>query len=160
MIKELLQYPRKSTERSIKLVAASLIILANAFNLLLPALVNAAPLQESYIRLDNMRASTFTSGVVAANPATVGTEAGVRVTFPSGFTVSSKDPNQAKHFVFFLLLGFTHAHAPEIAPKYWEKISSSSAAVNYQWEHSTASDGQMIPLLFKLVVLDQTKLEQ
>lgn len=53
----------------------------------------AANFQQAYLRLDRMKASTTTSGLVCAKPATVGTEADVQVTFPTGFTVNATAAN-------------------------------------------------------------------
>ncbi len=58
--------------------------------------VSAATFAQTYVRLDRMKASTATTGLVCAQtPAslTSGTEASVKVTFPSGFTVSSTAGN-------------------------------------------------------------------
>lgn len=90
-----LRLTRKLPSRSAWLIAAGLILLVNAINLIVPLIVSAAPLTNAYIRLDRMKASTATTGVVAAKAATVGTEAGVRVTFPAGFTVSTTLANWA-----------------------------------------------------------------
>lgn len=56
----------------------------------------SAAMTSSYLKLDRMKASTATTGTVCAkvNPATP-TEAGVRVTFPTGFTVSGTAANWA-----------------------------------------------------------------
>lgn len=52
-----------------------------------------ANFQQAYVRLDRMAASTATTGLVCAQPNTVGTEADVQVTFPTGFTVSTTTGN-------------------------------------------------------------------
>ncbi len=52
-----------------------------------------ANFQRAYLRLDRMKASTTTGGMVCAQPNTVGTEADVQVTFPTGFTVNSTASN-------------------------------------------------------------------
>lgn len=49
----------------------------------------AAGFQLSYIRLDRMTTSTAGNVLVVIRPATVATEASVRVTMPSGFTVAA-----------------------------------------------------------------------
>jgi hypothetical protein len=54
---------------------------------------NAAGLQQTYVRLDRLEASTITGGMVCAKPATVGTETTVKVSFPTGFTVNGTAGN-------------------------------------------------------------------
>lgn len=61
--------------------------------LLLVTPAEAANLQQTYVRLDRMKAATATGGTVCARPATVATEADVQVVFPAGFTVSSTASN-------------------------------------------------------------------
>lgn len=51
--------------------------------------VQAASLSRTLVRFDRMKVSTPTTGTVCANPATVGTEVDVQVTFPTGYTVST-----------------------------------------------------------------------
>ena len=53
----------------------------------------AAGLQQTYVRLDRLAASTTTGGTVCAKPATVGTETSVKVSFPTGFTVNGTAGN-------------------------------------------------------------------
>lgn len=63
---------------------------------LVPRGVQAAALTNAYVRLDRMKASTATTGVVCAKvPSTSPAETGVRVTFPTGFTVSTTLGNWA-----------------------------------------------------------------
>ena len=50
---------------------------------------DAAPLTKVEVRFDRMKISTATTGTVCAQPATVGTEAYVVVTFPTGYTLGS-----------------------------------------------------------------------
>jgi hypothetical protein len=47
------------------------------------------PLTYTLVRFDRMKASTFTSGTVCAKPSSTATETSVKVTFPTGFVVSS-----------------------------------------------------------------------
>lgn len=55
---------------------------------------DAAQLTEAYLRLDRMKASTATGGTVCAKWATTaGTDAKIKVTFPTGFTVNSTASN-------------------------------------------------------------------
>jgi hypothetical protein len=49
----------------------------------------AATLQQVMVRFDRMQASTQTTGTVCAKPSTTATEASVKVTFPTGFVLSS-----------------------------------------------------------------------
>jgi hypothetical protein len=49
----------------------------------------SAALTQVMMRFDRMKASAFSSGMVCAKPASTATEANVKVTFPSGFTVST-----------------------------------------------------------------------
>lgn len=60
---------------------------------LLPKPVQAAAFTEAYLRLDRMKASTNTTVLVVAKPATTGTENDVQVAMPSDFTVSSTASN-------------------------------------------------------------------
>lgn len=54
----------------------------------------ATVMAQTYVRLDRMAANTFTSGTVCAMPSAAGpTEAKVKVTFPTGFTVSTTTSN-------------------------------------------------------------------
>lgn len=54
----------------------------------------AAQLSEAFIRLDRMKASTTTGGTVCVKMATAaGTDAKLKVTFPTGFTVNSTSTN-------------------------------------------------------------------
>jgi hypothetical protein len=48
---------------------------------------------QAYLRLDRMKASTATGGMVCAKPASTATEADVQVVFPTGFTVNTTASN-------------------------------------------------------------------
>jgi len=50
---------------------------------------NAAALGQVFVRFDRMKISTATTGTVCAKPTTVATEASVKVTFPTGYTLGS-----------------------------------------------------------------------
>lgn len=50
---------------------------------------NASAFSRTLVRFDRMKTSTATTGTVCVNPATVGTEIDVQVTFPTGYTVST-----------------------------------------------------------------------
>lgn len=55
---------------------------------------SAAQLNEAYLRLDRMKASTATGGTVCAMIATPGsTDTSIRVTFPTGFSVNTTASN-------------------------------------------------------------------
>jgi hypothetical protein len=49
--------------------------------------------QQSYLRLDRLKINTATGGTVCAQPATVGTEAKVVLTFPATYTVNTTAAN-------------------------------------------------------------------
>lgn len=53
----------------------------------------AGNFEQTYIRLDRLKASTATGGTVCAQADTVATEADVQVVFPTGFTVNSTASN-------------------------------------------------------------------
>lgn len=53
----------------------------------------ASGLQQAYIRLDRLAASTTTGGTVCAKAATAATETTVKITFPTGFTVNTTAAN-------------------------------------------------------------------
>lgn len=53
----------------------------------------AGNLEQVYIRLDRLKASTATGGTVCAQADTVATEADVQIVFPTGFTVNSTASN-------------------------------------------------------------------
>lgn len=55
--------------------------------------VKAGNLEQVYIRLDRLDASTTTGGTVCAQADTVGTEVDVQVAFPTGFTVNTTASN-------------------------------------------------------------------
>jgi hypothetical protein len=50
---------------------------------------SAASMTQTLVRFDRMATSQTTTGTVCAKPASTATEAGVKVTFPTGYTVSS-----------------------------------------------------------------------
>ncbi len=94
----LLLWPKYSCTNYVHMkLYRSLILLAIFFVILLvPSQAHAAAFQEAYVRLDRMKASTATTGLVCAktpSSITTGTEASVKVTFPTGFTVSSTASN-------------------------------------------------------------------
>jgi hypothetical protein len=75
--------------RSRKLVVAGVVFFVACLFSISAKPAQAAQLNETYLRLDRMKASTATGGTVCAKMATVGsTDAFVKVTFPSGFTVN------------------------------------------------------------------------
>jgi hypothetical protein len=73
--------------------AQIIVAVAFLFSVLISPLVAnnvfAAALTQTFVRFDRMKTSTFTSGTVCAKAATAGTEATVKVTFPTGYTVST-----------------------------------------------------------------------
>lgn len=50
---------------------------------------HAAALTQVMVRFDRMKTSTYTNGMVCAKPASTATEAKVKVSFPTGFTVAA-----------------------------------------------------------------------
>ncbi len=79
--------------RRLSLVVAFGLVLAACIPLLTTQLASGATLTRTLVRFDRMRTSTATTGTVCANPTTVGTEADVQVTFPTGYTVSTTTGN-------------------------------------------------------------------
>lgn len=77
------------TQRVIAGVLAAMLV----FALLSASRVSAATLTQTFVRFDRMKISTATTGTVCANAATVGTEASVLVSFPTGYTVSTTTGN-------------------------------------------------------------------
>ena len=75
-------------------VSVVLILLAS---LIVPVLLyqhaHAAALTQVMVRFDRMAQSSFSSGMVCAKPTSTATEASVKVTFPTGFTVSTTTGN-------------------------------------------------------------------
>jgi len=69
------------------------LLLAVCIPLLTSQIASGATLTQTFVRFDRMRTSTTTTGTVCANPTTVGTEADVQVTFPTGYTVSTTTGN-------------------------------------------------------------------
>lgn len=70
------------------------IVLVTVFQIAFSVLpVRAANLEQAYVRLDRLAASTATGGLVCAQADTVATEASVQVTFPSGYTVNTTASN-------------------------------------------------------------------
>ena len=82
---------RSYTARSARLIIAALILLANAFNLLIPALVSAEDHASAALRLDRMQTSQSTGGTVVLTTGSTGseTEVDVQVTFPGTGTQSA-----------------------------------------------------------------------
>ena len=81
-------------------LALGVFILAFSAQALVPVLVghsSASSLTNTLVRFDNMSQNTFTSGTVcaAASSGGAGTEDNVKVTFPTGYTVSTTVANWA-----------------------------------------------------------------
>ncbi|MCA9325219.1 hypothetical protein KDA23_04115 [Candidatus Saccharibacteria bacterium] len=83
---------KSTTQVNYGLVAAVLVAALVMLLLFVPR-TNAAALAQVLVRFDRMKVSTATTGTVCANPTTVATEADVKVTFPTGYTVSSTAGN-------------------------------------------------------------------
>jgi hypothetical protein len=69
--------------------AGALLLLVQAVVPLLGMSASAATLTNTFVRFDRMKTSTPTTGTVCAKPVTTDTETGVKVTFPTGYTVST-----------------------------------------------------------------------
>jgi hypothetical protein len=74
-------------------VAVLLFALAGQFFLPLVHHTQAVAMTQTLVRFDRMASSTPTTGTVCAKPASTATEAGVKVTFPTGYTVSGTTGN-------------------------------------------------------------------
>jgi hypothetical protein len=84
-----------STSNKIKLSVLVLFVFALLITYLTPSMIQAAAAQEVYLRLDRVKASTATGGMVCmeTNAADTGTEDGVLVQFPSDFTLDETEAN-------------------------------------------------------------------
>lgn len=80
----------KSINVGIAFVLATLSLVA-----IMAAQVEAASLTQTTVRFDRMKISTATTGFVCANPTSTATETSVKVTFPTGYTVSTTVGNWA-----------------------------------------------------------------
>jgi hypothetical protein len=98
------------------IVAAALML--SAVGSFLPATAEAG-FQQAYIRLDRMKISTATGGMVCAQPATVGTEAKVVIVFPSTYTLNTTAANWT----------VTTTNIPATATA-WPSIATASSADN------------------------------
>lgn len=79
--------------KNLNLAAAVFILLLPVFLLILVPMASAGSLASATVRFDRIATSTPTTGTVCTKPASVGTEADVKVTFPTGYTVSSTASN-------------------------------------------------------------------
>lgn len=75
-----------ATQRTAVVGILSLLLII-VLPLFLSEKVEAAGLQQAYVRLDRLKAATATTGLVCAKPQTVASEAFVTVTFPALFTL-------------------------------------------------------------------------
>ncbi len=71
------------------IAAACLLVLSVALSLVTSSTAHAGTLSQVFVRFDRMQTSQPTTGTVCANPATVGAEADVQVTFPTGYTLGA-----------------------------------------------------------------------
>ena len=87
--------PNKSGLKYTIGLSSLLISLGLLFVFILPIKADAGTFGAAYVRLDRVKASTATTGLVCATTPSSdnGTEADVQVTFPSGFTVSGTASN-------------------------------------------------------------------
>lgn len=86
-------YKKMSKKATILHLLLIFVLVFGSFGFVFLRQVRAAAFQEAFLRLTRMKASIATGGTVCAKPATAATEADVRVTFPSGFTVNSTASN-------------------------------------------------------------------
>lgn len=70
-------------------ILAAVFSVAIVTPLFISQLTHAASLQQVFVRFDRMKISTATTGTVCAKPASTATEANVKVTFPTGYTLGS-----------------------------------------------------------------------
>lgn len=78
------------SEKNFSIFAIALVIATALYPVLLPAKAQAGTLSSTFIRLDRVKASTATTGLVCTTTsADATTEADVQVTFPTGFTLGA-----------------------------------------------------------------------
>jgi hypothetical protein len=75
------------------IVVAAILVLSLITSMIVARNAYAAALTQVMVRFDRMQTSTATTGTVCAKPATVGTETTVKVSFPTGYTVSTTAGN-------------------------------------------------------------------
>lgn len=74
---------------------AALLVVSVLLSIFVSMRASAAALSQVEVRFDRMKISEFTSGTVCAKPASTATEASVKVTFPTGYTVSTTNADWA-----------------------------------------------------------------
>jgi hypothetical protein len=84
---------RLQRPKLLHLAVAAVTVLSSFTMFALTESAQAASLTEVSVRFDRMATSVFTSGMVCAKPSSTATEAQVKVTFPTGFTVSTTTSN-------------------------------------------------------------------
>lgn len=85
---------RKSAHSIVFVISFFVFISWSAFSPTFVKQAQAAQLSEAFLRLDRMKASTATGGTVCIKMTTTGsTDAKIKVTFPSGFTVNGTNTN-------------------------------------------------------------------
>lgn len=72
-----------------KIFLPTALFLGLLFSAVFPAKTESADFTQSYIRLDRQKAQTPTTGLVCAEPSSLGVENNVQVTFPADFTLST-----------------------------------------------------------------------
>jgi hypothetical protein len=94
-MKKITLFKKIHSEKSLSMFGILAILLGVVFPLLNPPVANAGTLTSTFVRLDRVKASTATTGLVCATTPSAdnGTEADVQVTFPTGFTVSTTTGN-------------------------------------------------------------------
>ncbi|HSX02755.1 MAG TPA: hypothetical protein VLI05_05590 [Candidatus Saccharimonadia bacterium] len=108
---------RWSQRLPIRVIVAGILAISTLASLV-PAQAEAG-FQQAYVRLDRMKANMATGGMVCAQPATVGTEAKVVVTFPITYTLNTTAANWT----------VTTTNIPSTATA-WPGIGTATAADN------------------------------
>ena len=117
-----------NTHEKIKVSLFLLFLVTIAFTYMYPRLTQAAVAQEVWLRLDRVKDSQTTGGTVCmrTNAADTGTEDGVAVTFPTGFTINETEANWT----------VTTTNLPNGATA-WPSIAAPSDTGNYTANNTT-----------------------
>lgn len=83
----------RARAKKVSLLGIVFLLIVVTLPVFIPQQVHATNLQQAFVRLDRLKASTATTGLVCAQPQTVATEADVQVVFPALFTVSTTTSN-------------------------------------------------------------------
>lgn len=80
-------------DKTVRFLLALFVLSTALFPAFVPGKVEAAGFQQAYIRLDRIKASTATGGMVCAKSTTASSEADVQISFPGGYTVNATAAN-------------------------------------------------------------------